>query len=138
MANQSPFDISDILEDAQRMANDTYGQGEIGRSLLRAVRLFTREQDAPTAVGRPRGRVTNRAPVTRLEQFDAAKKSLDDMIDSAVAKRKGNKARELTQLKNNLLERVDETNEGYGNSAVFLGHDAPTRGSYRHGPPCAQ
>lgn len=88
---QEPFDIQGVL-DALALQAQQY-PGPFRARLLRALGLF--RDDSP-----------QRMAVNTIERFDAAKKALDDMIETAQRQGQGNMVRELTGFKNALLERV--------------------------------
>tara|TARA_R110000772_G_scaffold25515_6_gene66496 strand:+ start:343 stop:1737 length:1395 start_codon:yes stop_codon:yes gene_type:complete len=109
MQNQQPFRIEEEVADALRRSQDM-GATPIGRSLRKAARYF---MGSPTS---PRGH-----QMSPLERFDTAKKALDDDIGAAVSSNKGNLARELTEFKNRMLTRVDDSNPDYATARSAWG-----------------
>lgn len=92
--NEDAFDIQPAI-DGLALTIQQYPPPFAAR-LTRALRLFV----TPTP---------NRQgiwPVDNIRRFDAAKKSLDDMIDKAQRGGENNLARELTTFKDNLLQHV--------------------------------
>lgn len=87
------FDIQPVL-DGMALTIQQYPAPFAAR-LTRALNLF-------------RDNSPRRMPVDNIARFDAAKKALDDMIETAQRQGQGNLVRELTQFKSALLERVHE------------------------------
>lgn len=88
--SQEPIDIDNVLT-GFRLIGQQY-QGAFRARLDRAARLFEADN----------------MPVNNIRRFDAAKKSLDDMIETARRQGAGNLSRELTQFKDALLRAVHQ------------------------------
>lgn len=90
--NSEAFDLQPQI-DAMALTAMNY-TGAFRARLLRAINLF-------------RDETPQRFPVNNIERFDAAKKSLDDMIESGQRQGQGNFVRELTGFKRSLLDAVE-------------------------------
>jgi len=101
--NSEDFDLGDAIV-ALGLVRQQY-TGPFRAALDRASALF----EAP-AMGRVTGANRNYYGMD-IRRFDAAKKQLDDMIESAQRSGENNLARELTQFKNNLLDKVHAVDE---------------------------
>lgn len=107
-----------LYEDAYRNSEDF----DIGPAIV-ALGLTRQQYTGPFRAALDRASALFEAPMgamTRgnrnfygmdIRRFDAAKKQLDDMIESAQRQGENNLARELTQFKNNLLDRVHAVDE---------------------------
>lgn len=111
---QQPFDIQPVL-DGFAILSQQYPAPFQAR-MLRALNLF--RDNSPT-----------RMPVNKLERFDAAKKSLDDMIEAAQRQGQNNLVRELTGFKSNLLQQVhaNGANQWYADARNAWGSAAENR-----------
>lgn len=111
---QQPFDIQNVLDGFALQAQQY--PGPFQARMLRALDLF-------------RDNSPRRMPVTNLQRFDAAKKSLDDMIETAQRQGQGNLARELTGFKNDLLGAVHANgkNQAYQAARQAWGSAAENR-----------
>ena len=117
-ANSEAFDIQPVLDSFVTRVRYEY-PAPVAARLQRAANLFTR----PAAQG------ANRASVDNVALFDASKKSLDDMIESAQRAGQGNLARELTGFKNDLLGAVHAggRNARYAEARATWGSAAENR-----------
>lgn len=111
---QQPFDIQPVL-DGFALQVQQYPAPFAAR-MTRALNLF-------------RDNSPNRMPVNRLERFDAAKKALDDMIETAQRQGQGNLTRELTQFKRQLIDAVEAggRNQDYAAARAAWGSAAEQR-----------
>ncbi len=111
---QQPFEIQSVLDGFALQAQQY--PAPFQARLHRALNLF--RDNSPT-----------RMPVTNLQRFDAAKKALDDMIETAQRQGQGNLTRELTGLKNELLGSVHANgqNQGYQAARQAWGSAAENR-----------
>lgn len=92
---QEPFDLQPAIDGLSLTAMQY--PGPFRRQLQRALSLF--RDDGP-----------NRFQVGTIERFDASKKALDDMIETAQRQGQGNLTRELTIFKHSLIEAVHAPN----------------------------
>lgn len=90
-----PFDLQGVL-DGMALKAMQYPK-PFQMRMERALNLFRDESP-------------KRFPVSNIERFDAAKKALDDMIDTAQRQGQGNLVRELTVFKSDLLDAVHARN----------------------------
>lgn len=86
-----------LLNRLNRIDGDSPRAQRARMTIVRQLEHLTDRQDAVRA---------QRFPVNNVERFDAAKKALDDMIDTAQRGGENNMARLLTGLKNDLLDAV--------------------------------
>lgn len=93
--NSEPFDLTNVLSGLAVKVADYPPRSEFRRQLQRAIDLF--------APGRRPG---DRFPVDNIRRYDAAKKALDGMIESAQSSGNRGLARELTQFKQALDDVV--------------------------------
>lgn len=108
------FDLQPAI-DAMALVTQQYPAPFAAR-LQRAINLF--RDDSP-----------NRMPVNTINRFDASKKSLDDMIETAQRQGSGNLVRELTQFKQSLLQQVHAggRNPAYAEARAAWGSAAENR-----------
>lgn len=111
---QQPFNIQPVLDGFALQAQQY--PAPFQARMLRALNLF-------------RDNSPNRMPVTNLQRFDAAKRSLDDMIEEAERRGQGNLVRELTGFKNDLLQSVHANgqNQAYQAARQAWGSAAENR-----------
>ncbi|MEL6288536.1 MAG: hypothetical protein AAFQ35_07125, partial [Pseudomonadota bacterium] len=115
--NSQQFNIRDTLE-AFRARIDDEMPPAVARVYNRAADLFTRTT--------PDGA---RVTVSDVRRFDASKKALDDAIEAAQRTGENNRARLLTELKNDLLDDVHAggANESYRRARAAWGSEAERR-----------
>lgn len=99
-ADKNSYDVGNVL--FNRQFDDFAAAGPLRRALGRARALFVE----PSQVAGQKAALTT-------ERFDAGKRALDDMIQTARQGGRSNEARLLTQLKNELLDVIDAGNPAY-------------------------
>lgn len=93
--NSEPFDLNPVADDMRAVIADYTPTSSMGKKLNRALNLFSTSKK-------------EFIPVADVRRFDAAKKELDDMIETAGRAGQGNLKRELTGLKDKLLVAVHQ------------------------------
>jgi hypothetical protein len=99
-ADQNLYDVGGVL--FNRQFDDFAAAGPLRRALGRARSLFVEPSQLP-----------GKQAALTTERFDAGKRALDDMIQTAKQGGRNNEARLLTQLKHELLDVIDGNNPAY-------------------------